>query len=142
MSVFISVLVLSGSHLAKEEAEIELITWLASRDQSIIGIGTVGFDLTDLPWSTSLEVYNKQIAFFFRVIDRVKQGEDLKLLTYSPPSVNKYMDSFTAMLKNFDCKYTNQNAAEWWLAPNGKKEKCKIHGAYLHEKGCVVCNDA
>jgi len=42
-SVFIEVLVISGSILANTDREKELIIWLAQRDQSVVGIGTVGF---------------------------------------------------------------------------------------------------
>jgi hypothetical protein len=50
-SVFISVLSLSASRLAKTEREIDFAIWLASHDQAIVGSGTVGFDISDIPWS-------------------------------------------------------------------------------------------
>ncbi|MGG1942855.1 hypothetical protein ABFY57_24575 [Paenibacillus polymyxa] len=50
-SVFIEVLAISGSVLAKTNREKELIIWLAQRDQSVVGIGTVGFDIDEMPWT-------------------------------------------------------------------------------------------
>ncbi|MGG3507727.1 hypothetical protein ABES58_19860 [Paenibacillus lautus] len=50
-SVFIEVLAISGSQLAKTNRERELIIWLAQRDQAIVGIGTVGFDIDEMPWT-------------------------------------------------------------------------------------------
>lgn len=49
-SVFIEILVLSGSHIAETDREKEFVIWLAQRDQNIIGRGTVGFDLDEMPW--------------------------------------------------------------------------------------------
>lgn len=50
-SVFIEVLAISGSILAKTNREKEMIIWLAQRDQSAVGIGTVGFDIDEMPWT-------------------------------------------------------------------------------------------
>lgn len=50
-SVFIEVLAISGSILAKTNREKEMIIWLAQRDQSVVGIGTVGFDIDEMPWT-------------------------------------------------------------------------------------------
>lgn len=41
---------LSGSELAKTNREKEFIIWLAQRDQNVVGRGTVGFDLDEMPW--------------------------------------------------------------------------------------------
>ena len=46
---FISSLVVSGSFLAKSSIEIDLITWLCSRDQGVVGTGIVGFDIDEMP---------------------------------------------------------------------------------------------
>ena len=40
-SVFMEVLSISGSMLAKTSREKEMTIWLAQRDQSVVGIGTV-----------------------------------------------------------------------------------------------------
>ena len=84
MSVLISSLALSGSFLAKDEAEIEFMTWIVSRDQVILGMGTVGFDLQDMPWSKKEATFSKQKSFLLNVIQRVKSGVDLNLLKYEP----------------------------------------------------------
>ena len=47
--VFVNVLVLSGSALARTVSEKRLIVWLAEKDQSRMGAGTVDFDLWEMP---------------------------------------------------------------------------------------------
>lgn len=49
-TVFIETLVLSGSKIANIDREKEFIIWFAQRDQNIVGLGTVGFDLDEMPW--------------------------------------------------------------------------------------------
>ena len=51
--VFVNVLVLSGSALAKTVSEKRLIVWLAEKDQSRVGAGTVDFDLWEMPWDSN-----------------------------------------------------------------------------------------
>jgi len=45
-NVFLDVLALSGSDLAVTARENEFIVWLNQRDQSVVGIGTVGFSIS------------------------------------------------------------------------------------------------
>ena len=50
-NVFINVLALSGSELAQTESEKRMIVYLSEKDQGIIGIGCVGFDIVEMPWN-------------------------------------------------------------------------------------------
>jgi len=59
-SVVISILVLAGSRLAISERQKELIVWLAYQDQSVRGIGTVGFYMNEIPWSKDCFEEEKQ----------------------------------------------------------------------------------
>ncbi|MDE6728657.1 MAG: hypothetical protein K2J80_12080, partial [Oscillospiraceae bacterium] len=51
-AVFIDVITLAGSRIAQTVDEKRLIVWLAEKDQSVVGIGTVGFDIREMPWNT------------------------------------------------------------------------------------------
>ena len=48
--VFINVLSLSGSALAVTVEEKQLVVWLSEKDQKFVGLGTVGFDIVEMPW--------------------------------------------------------------------------------------------
>ncbi|SRR5581483_9223363 len=73
-SVVLSLLVLSGSALAVSEREKRLIIWFASRDQSISGSGTVGFDLSESPWTG--EQFETEKHFLLAVIHRAQSMQD------------------------------------------------------------------
>ena len=141
MSVLISSLALSGSHLAKEETEIEFMTWIVSRDQGILGMGTVGFDLQDMPWSEKEALFKKQKEFLLSVIQRIRSGEDLSLLNYKPKHLQKNIEAFEQLISSFLYSHIKIENPLVWMPPKEKQLKCERHGVLLHEHGCVVCND-
>ena len=51
--VFLDYLLVSGSELAKTDSEKILIVFLAEKQQSVIGIGNVDFDIIEMPWQKS-----------------------------------------------------------------------------------------
>ena len=65
---FLHVLVLNGSALATSDGERDLITWLARHDQNVVGRGTVGFDLREMPWSENS--IRRRISFYERLMLR------------------------------------------------------------------------
>lgn len=75
--MFIEVLVISGSILAGTNREKELIIWLAQRDQSVVGIGTVGFDIDEMPWTVNSFASEKDFyaANDFACGKRLRVGE-------------------------------------------------------------------
>ncbi len=141
MSVVVSTLALSGSHLAKEKHEIDLVTWIASRDQGVLGSGVVGFDLVDLPWAKTEEAFGQQKQFMLRVIGRIREKEDFCHLDYDPPYVDEYMDKLEILFTSFLFRHVGDEEPSWWLPPDEQLTKCEKHGLYMHVSGCVVCND-
>ncbi len=79
-SVFIEVLVISGSVLAKTNREKELIIWLAQRDQSVVGIGTVGFDIDEMPWT--IDSFESEKDFILDTISNAADGLGWEKLSY------------------------------------------------------------
>ena len=67
--VFINVLLLSGSAMAQTESEKRLIAYLAEKDQKI-GMGTVGFDIVDMPWDHA--TFEADKSFMLNVINGVR----------------------------------------------------------------------
>lgn len=80
-SVFISVIGLSGSRLAKTDDQKKLIVWLMEKDQSRVGIGTVGFSLSEMPWTK--DKFDDEKAFLLNVINAVKQKLGWDTLDYT-----------------------------------------------------------
>ena len=140
-SVLVSFLALAGSRLAKVQSEIDLITWLVSRDQGVLGVGVVGFDLSDMPWSKNCEEFDRQKKFLRSVISRIRSKVDVQFVEYNPPYLETYTDCLNKLLDSFEFSMVSQTSPEWCLLPNKTLDKCEKHGVFLHEAGCVVCND-
>jgi hypothetical protein len=148
-SVFISVLVISGSLIAKTEREKELIIWLAEHDQSIRGVGTVGFSIDDLPWTKN--GFKNEKSFLLEVIkvSQLKIGWNILEYKLNEEHIFLFLDNFNKMISKFneDC-INEEKYTEWiklWDDPEMgmpiKFSKCTIHETYLSWAGCIICNE-
>jgi hypothetical protein len=148
-SVFLSVLLLNGSALAISDREKELVAWLAGHDQAIRGLGTVGFDLSEIPWS---EDCDREKAFLIRVIDDAKSKRLWERLDYEPHfAVLGALDQFRRMIDVFRKEDLEPSACQQWSQSRPRQFlKCPEHGVYLtswsedgmfDECSCLLCND-
>lgn len=146
-SVVISILVLAGSRLAISERQKELIVWLAYQDQSVRGIGTVGFYMNEIPWSK--DCFEEEQQFLSSVIKGAISGLGWHTLDYQPnkSTIIPLLEKLDDMLKRFEITYVDeQNDAEWRdifreSFPAGYPI-CMCHYALMSEWGCVVCHDS
>jgi hypothetical protein len=141
-SAFISVLALSASRLARTDHEKELAAWIGSRDQGIFGLGVVGFDLGDIPWSP--DAFDQDRAFLLAVIAGAKARAGWDRLGYQLREdwIMASLDQFRELVEAFAVKDILGSEKRSW--PWGKPEAlsvCEKHGVYQHIAGCVVCND-
>ncbi len=146
--VFINVLVLSGSRLAVSEDEKRLIVWLAERDQSKIGGGTVGFDVGDMPWNA--ENFSDSKAFLLNVIKFAEQRLGWEALDYPPNEKMLFpvLHRFAEMVSALTVKDVTPYILEEWLGAAEPGDpvlcgfpKCEKHEALLGCYGCQVCNN-
>lgn len=144
--VFINVLVLSGSVLAETAEEKRLIVWLAEKDQKL-GLGTVGFDVVDMPWRRKTFLRNK--AFMLNVIKAAENELGWEKLDYTPDP--KYLSQNLRKFREYIEKMTEQsiddNTAIEWLKDAGSGDpvncgfpRCKKHNTLLSFLGCQICN--
>lgn len=143
-SVFVGVLAIAMSALAKSELEKYIAVWVASHDQAIFGRGVVDFDVCDAPWS--LGTFKTDKKFMLNAIQAAASKLDWDRLGYSPsePSVLQSLATFQMLVENFledDILPASEWAWQFGVEP-GKFEQCAKHGVYLHSHGCVLCNDA
>lgn len=140
-SVFVAVLSLAASALARDDEERELAVWIASHDQNIFGSGVVGFDVGEMPWNR--ETFEAQRLFLLRAIDAAKAKTEWDKLGYEPSvdMVLDRLDRFQRMIAAFDCEHASPRGAGWHFERTARFERCPIHGIYLHSHGCVICND-
>ncbi|MGF9697904.1 hypothetical protein [Paenibacillus sp. MABNR03] len=149
-SVFIEVLSISGSMLAKTNREREMTIWLAQQDQSIVGIGTVGFDIDEMPWT--VDTFDDEKDFMLRMIAHAIAESAWEKLSYEPrkEAVIYCLEQFRIMIQAFMKQHVNlSNYLEWSeieedddrpTIPPGYP-KCAKHEVYLSCHGCILCNN-
>lgn len=138
-SVFIAVLSLAASSLAKSDRQRELAVWLAGHDQGVFGIGMVGFDIADLPWHSSADR-----DFLLAAVRAAKAKTGWERMDYVPREdwVFDRLDHFRELILAFDLSHASRDAESSWNdARPASFEACSKHDVYLHSGGCVVCND-
>lgn len=146
-SVFLSTLVLSGSALAQTDRERALIVWLAEHDQAVVGSGTVGFAISDMPW-TPLGFAAEQ-QFLLQVIAAAQAKTHWALLGYHPNEalLIPRLATFAHLIQQLTVdRVASVQSHEW--CPTAAVEDiptgfsyCMRHQILLHWRGCIVCND-
>lgn len=147
-SLFISLIGLSGSRLAKREDEKHLIIWILEKDQSACGIGNVGFELIHMPWKK--KDFLRQQAFIQKVLDGIDQQLGWETLNNKPdPKLIKYTTNrFRRMIKKLTEEDIDEMEGIKWLQDATEEDpihqgfpKCPKHGVYQTIFGCYVCNN-
>lgn len=140
--VFLAVLCLAGTPLARTPQEVKLMLWLASQDQSLIGRGVAGFDIANLPWEPT--DFDANRAFLVSVAAAAKTRVGWDRLDYVPPPdlVDCNLDRFAALilaLEPGDVAW--DQGREPILGWPEVVQLCAVHGTYQHAEGCLICND-
>ena len=147
MDVFINVLALSGSALAKTAQEKRLVVWLSEKDQKV-GRGTVGFDIVEMPWQK--ETFASDKAFLLKMIEAAENKLDWEKLGYTPNQdiISMKLYQFGKLIGRMTEQDINENAAAEWLEGAESNDpvncgfpRCKIHNTLLTFLGCQICNN-
>ena len=147
-SMFINILCLSGGRLAKTESQKLFMVFLAEKNQNVIGLGTAGFDIVDMPWDRSSFAEDK--AFMLRVIDLAKQKLGWETLDYEPNKefADEFLDTFRKLVERMTVDDIVDDSLTEWLSEADENDpikcgfpKCKIHDTYISVHGCQVCTD-
>ncbi|SDF79769.1 hypothetical protein SAMN04488542_11769 [Fontibacillus panacisegetis] len=94
-----------GSELAKANREKEIIIWLAQRDQNVVGRGTVGFDLDEMPWIE--DDFPEMKEFMLSTIIGVINRTQWDVLNYEPNDIWRGHPLDVALLGNLMNKVQN-----------------------------------
>ena len=148
--VFISVLGLSGTRLAQNDIEKRMIVWLLEKDQSVVGSGTVGFDICEMPWEEAS--FEELKCFLLNVIEKAKKKGEWEFLDYQPDDglLIPCLDQFYKLISIVDVSMIDRAAAQEWLddtmeSPNNPIRcgypQCQKHPVLLTEFGCYLCNN-
>jgi hypothetical protein len=141
-SVLLSVLVLAGSHLAQDDWERRLVMWFATRDQSIVGVGTVGFDLSHFAWK---EVhFTRQKKFVLSMIDLALRRHGWDRLGYEPPHVEDTLLRLRTLVSSFEPQHIGAGPPRAWPWHEERTDfpRCAEHDVVLgFFETCLLCNE-
>lgn len=141
-SVLLSALVLAGSHLAQDDWERRLVMWFATRDQSIVGGGTVGFDLSHFSWREAH--FARQKAFVLSMIDLALRRHGWDRLGYAPPQVEDSLLRLRTLVSGFEQRHIGSGPPRSWPWHDERTEfpRCAEHDVVLgFFETCLLCND-
>ena len=152
--VFIDYMLLAGSELAQTESERRLIAFLSEKQQSVIGIGTVGFHLVEMPWDKASFEADK--AFLLRAIARAREltAEESvwDMLRYkpNPENIEYALDGFKELAEHMTVADIVEDNLREWVSDSCRKPddpvlngctKCPKHGLIMSFFGCKLCNE-
>lgn len=143
--VLLAAVLLAGSSLAQTKWEITLMQWLAEHDQSRVGLGIVGFDLSEIAWSAN--EFDRQKQFFLQVLHKARTMKPWENFGFSFFNVVQSLNNLESLVFEFH-KHHIQKENSWnWFAQKPKSDlKCRKHRIYLHalhenfENCCFLCN--
>ena len=141
-SVFISVLCLAASALAVRDHERARAASLAEHDQGLHGVGTVSFDVSDLPWLSDSLVEDQD--FLRRVVAAARARTGWEKLGYMPREapLQSCLEQFGALVDAFVIASVRGGLPEVQPRTDPKRwVLCPVHQVYEHEDGCVLCHD-
>ena len=143
--VFINVLSLSGSALAVTVEEKQLVVWLSEKDQKFVGLGTVGFDIVEMPWKK--ETFSNDKKFLINVIKSAEHKLGWEKLNYIPDFILPDLQKFKEYIERMTENDVDNNAIREWLDASERTDpincgfpRCKKHNTLLTIFGCEICS--
>ncbi|MDE6596718.1 MAG: hypothetical protein K2K44_12025 [Oscillospiraceae bacterium] len=145
---FINVLALSGSELAQTESEKRMIVYLSEKDQGIIGIGCVGFDIVEMPWDK--KTFEEDKRFIISIINGARNKIGWEKLDYTPNEeyILRCLDTFENLIDRMTADNICENSLNNWLSEADENDpvyggfpKCRKHNTFLTCFGCQICNN-
>ncbi|WP_342438446.1 hypothetical protein NSS79_04610 [Paenibacillus sp. FSL L8-0436] len=147
-SVVISVLTLSGSRIARTSDEKDFIIWLAEHDQSVLGSGTCGFTISEMPWSRDRMQLEK--SFLDTTIEGAIRCLGWGMLDYTPnvTMLEPALNQFRTLVNELQETEIDFAVGQLWREEQeaertlpGEYPVCGQHHVLLCWHGCVVCHE-
>ncbi|MFI1286808.1 hypothetical protein ACH4U5_39725 [Streptomyces sp. NPDC020858] len=101
-AVFVDVLMLAVSALARAPWDFRFAALLTLQDQNVMGRGVVGFGLAELEWGDTPQERAAAKGFLLRVLDLALSRHRWEELTYEPPRVEGHLRTYRSMVEAFD----------------------------------------
>ncbi|MER6145000.1 hypothetical protein ABT174_34075 [Streptomyces sparsogenes] len=100
--VFVDVLTLAVSDLARDAWDYRFAALLTLQDQNVMGRGAVGFDLEEFDWGATGAERARAKRFVVRAVELALRRHRWEELGYEPPYAEGYLRQFKAMVEAYD----------------------------------------
>lgn len=145
LATFFDVLALAATARARTTWELQLALWMAESDQTVLGLGTVGFDVSELGWTR--DAFDAQKRFVLEVIDGALAQEGWERLPFplnDDSPVIALLHRVREMVEQLPREAIPTPPAKTWRWHGDLPEhgRCELHHVYLHAAGCIICNEA
>ncbi|MEU5609457.1 hypothetical protein AB0H03_12105 [Streptomyces sparsogenes] len=100
--VFLDVLTLAVSDLARDAWDYRFAALLTLQDQNVMGRGAVGFDLEEIDWGTTGAERARAKRFVVRAAELALRRHRWEELGYEPPYAEGYLRRFKAMVEAYE----------------------------------------
>ncbi|MFE5809685.1 hypothetical protein [Streptomyces sp. NPDC056491] len=141
-AVFVDVLMLAVSALAREPWHFRFAALLTLQDQNMMGRGTVGFRLAELDWGETPQEAAAAKDFLLRVLDLALSRHRWEELTYEPPRAEGYLRTYREMVEEFDPERSTAGACVMPGPQEAAMASCVRHRvleALPFWEACVFC---
>jgi hypothetical protein len=141
-ATLLNLLAIAGCERAASEWERALVYWIVEHDQSCIGGGFAGFAVDDLGWTK--EDFHNERRFVLAIIEAAMSPRGWERMPYTlTPDGNLIMRESLLRLHEMVSMLTaaTEPGAKWTPSRQPIHGICDVHGVYLHEHGCIVCNN-
>ncbi|GAA2376138.1 hypothetical protein [Streptomyces cuspidosporus] len=108
--VFVDVLTLAVSDLARDAWDHRFAALLTLQDQNVMGRGAVGFDLAEIDWGATGAERARAKRFVVRAAELALRRHRWEELGYEPPYAEGYLRRFKAMVEAYDPKAPDPEA--------------------------------
>lgn len=108
-----------------------------------MGIGTVGFNICDMPWN--IQTFEQDKTFLIKTASEVKNKYMWEYLDYTPNEemLFRCIDKFIALVSNMNVDDIQPEILQQWLAIEPcYYGVCPKHHTLLTVFGCHVCNNS
>jgi hypothetical protein len=140
-SALVDVLSLAASDLAATPWELRLAYWIVQHDQIRTGLGSVGFDVSELGWTTA--GFEAEQRFVLGLIDAAFARQGWDRLPFVPDEDRLFaaLRRLRELVAQLSPDIVGVASSRAWLPEELPDERCPRHAVFLHELGCVLCNE-
>lgn len=140
-------ILLAGTNLVRTKWDKKFLIWISEKDQSLIGSGIVGLDITKIGWTK--EEFIEQKKFILDTLTSALNDKIWNDLPYNPSEeiIMNVLSGTLNLFSNLSEEHISSEKPYWYCEPdiNDLDQVCEIHGIYMNRlslnqrENCQLC---